>query len=673
MKQKSLLLKSAILVFALVSGLLAWNVAVPSGHALAAASAACSPGGTTYGTDTLSVAIPSAGTYSVWSRIQVPSTPSGAPLLLNVDNATGNGCYDVGDSSVSPNTWVWVNSGSQAFTQASHTFVYTGLQAGASLDRIEVLSDSSCTPTGTGDNCTPVADTTPPTVSVTAPTSGATVSGTTTISANAADNVAVASVQFKLDGNNIGTADTTSPYSFSWNTTGVSNGNHSLTAVATDTSGLSTTSSSVTVTVNNAAVCGTGTVTAPSALHQTASTYTTVGLGWAASTPSQGCTISRYNIFRNGTQVGTSTTTSYTDSGLTASNSYAYTVEGVDSGPNTSAKSSSSSFSTTADNVAPDAPTNASATALSAGSIKLTWTASNDNPNPGGTGVTGYNIYRNSATTPTFTVSSASAGSFTDTTVSASTHYTYTVTAFDVESNESAPSNVASATTPAPTCSGNPTLPTNPVAGTSTINSISFSWTASTASAGCTLSGYHIYQVNGSTYTLVNTVSSGTSTTISGLAPNTSFVYAIEAFDTSGHSSARTTTITIATKADTSPPTAPASVTATAPASSQVNLVWAASTDNIGVTNYNIYRGGTLLATVSGTLLSYSDNTVKASTTYTYQVSALDAANNESIKTSSNSIQTPATTDTQDPTTPTNLTAPVVASQSADLTPTASY
>ena len=62
-------------------------------------------------------------------------------------------------------------------------------------------------------------DTTPPTVSVTAPAAGATVSATTTVTATAADNVGVAGVQFLLDGANLGAEDTTAPYSVAWDTT----------------------------------------------------------------------------------------------------------------------------------------------------------------------------------------------------------------------------------------------------------------------------------------------------------------------------------------------------------------------------------------------------------------------------------------------------------------------
>ena len=72
------------------------------------------------------------------------------------------------------------------------------------------------------------------------------------MTANAADNDAVAGVQFRLDGNDLGTEDTTPPYSVTWNTTTAANGAHSLTAVARDVSANTATSVSVPVTVTNA-------------------------------------------------------------------------------------------------------------------------------------------------------------------------------------------------------------------------------------------------------------------------------------------------------------------------------------------------------------------------------------------------------------------------------------
>lgn len=95
------------------------------------------------------------------------------------------------------------------------------------------------------------ADTTPPTVSITSPAAGATVAGIVTVTAVASDNVGVAGVQFLLDGANLGSEDTTAPYSVSWNTTTLGSGSHILTARARDTSGNTAVSAQVGVAVAN--------------------------------------------------------------------------------------------------------------------------------------------------------------------------------------------------------------------------------------------------------------------------------------------------------------------------------------------------------------------------------------------------------------------------------------
>ncbi len=98
----------------------------------------------------------------------------------------------------------------------------------------------------------PSADTTPPTVRITSPASGATVSGTISVTADASDNVGVAGVQFFLD-DVLGADDTTAPYSVPWDTASASNGSHTLTAVARDAAGNRTTSDPVTITVSHTA------------------------------------------------------------------------------------------------------------------------------------------------------------------------------------------------------------------------------------------------------------------------------------------------------------------------------------------------------------------------------------------------------------------------------------
>ncbi len=106
-------------------------------------------------------------------------------------------------------------------------------------------------------------DLTPPAVSITAPTTGATATGTVTVAASASDNVAVAGVQFKLDGVNLGVEGVTAPYSVSWNSADAANGSHTLSAVAHDAAGNATTSAGVTVTVANDTTPPSVAITAP--------------------------------------------------------------------------------------------------------------------------------------------------------------------------------------------------------------------------------------------------------------------------------------------------------------------------------------------------------------------------------------------------------------------------
>jgi leucyl aminopeptidase len=95
-----------------------------------------------------------------------------------------------------------------------------------------------------------VNDTTPPTVALTAPAAGATLSGTATLSATASDASGISRVDFLVDGQVVGTV-TASPYTYAWSTGSTPNGSHTVAARAYDGVGNSATSSSVTVTVSN--------------------------------------------------------------------------------------------------------------------------------------------------------------------------------------------------------------------------------------------------------------------------------------------------------------------------------------------------------------------------------------------------------------------------------------
>ncbi|HEX6095965.1 MAG TPA: Ig-like domain-containing protein [Thermoanaerobaculia bacterium] len=96
-------------------------------------------------------------------------------------------------------------------------------------------------------------DTQAPATSITSPSNGVTVSGSTTVSASASDDTGVTRVEFFVDGA-LASTDSSSPYSFSWDTTSASNGTHALTSKAYDAAGNSGTSASVSVTVSNTIV-----------------------------------------------------------------------------------------------------------------------------------------------------------------------------------------------------------------------------------------------------------------------------------------------------------------------------------------------------------------------------------------------------------------------------------
>ena len=103
----------------------------------------------------------------------------------------------------------------------------------------------------------------------------------------------------------------------------------------------------------------------------------------------------------------------------------------------------------------------------------------------------------------------------------------------------------------------------------------------------------------------------------------TPYEYTVRAVDAEQNRSGASNTAQV-TVPDSESPTTPGNLTAQAAGAAGVDLSWTASTDNVGVTNYEIYRSGTLLATV-GNVTSYTDTTVSVETPYQYTVRALDA------------------------------------------------
>ena len=169
----------------------------------------------------------------------------------------------------------------------------------------------------------------------------------------------------------------------------------------------------------------------PTNVRATGQSSSSIKVTWTASTDNVGVT--GYKVFRNGVQVVATASTSYTDTGLSPSTTYSYTVSAYDAVGNNSAQSSPSATARTysGDTEAPSVPTNVVAIALSTTSIRVTWTASTDN-----VAVKGYYVYRNGNYLATSTTTT-----FTNNGLTPNTVYSYTVAAYDASRNVSAQSS----------------------------------------------------------------------------------------------------------------------------------------------------------------------------------------------------------------------------------------
>lgn len=294
------------------------------------------------------------------------------------------------------------------------------------------------------------------------------------------------------------------------------------------------------------------------------------------------------------------------------------------------------------DTTLPNAPTQLTATAVSTTRIDLTWASPSDN-----VGVTGYRLERcsSSGCTNYAQIATPTSASYSDTGRAPSTTYVYRVAARDAAGNWSGFSASASATTLAEAPDTTlPTRPGNPGFSNITMTSATASWTAATDNVGVT--GYQ-YRLNaGSWQTLGNLLSVG----LTGLSPGTAYTLQVRALDGAGNVG-ESSSGNFATP-DAAAPSAPANLAASGMTSFTVQLSWSASTDNVGVVGYRVYRNSVHLATVASP--GYTDNTVAGRVAYSYYVIAYDAAGNNSQSSNVLSVTTP---DTVAPSAPTSLQA----------------
>ncbi|WP_345169100.1 NPCBM/NEW2 domain-containing protein, partial [Algibacter aquimarinus] len=207
--------------------------------------------------------------------------------------------------------------------------------------------------------------------------------------------------------------------------------------------------------------------------------------------------------------------------------------------------------------------------------VDLSWTASNSS-----TYITNYNIYKDGVVEATLD----DVLSYQVTGLSAETTYAFTVIAIDADNNESAASNTLSINTGS-------TIPTSPSLSSTgqTNTTVDLSWTAASDNIGVT--NYNIYKDGILEATLGNVLNYQ----VTGLTEATAYNFTVTALDADNNESAASNTLAITTSSTI--PSTP-TLSSTAKTDTTVDLSWTAANDDIGVTNYNIYKDGILEATL---------------------------------------------------------------------------
>ncbi|MBJ6362358.1 fibronectin type III domain-containing protein [Paenibacillus sp. GCM10012307] len=370
--------------------------------------------------------------------------------------------------------------------------------------------------------------------------------------------------------------------------------------------------------------------TAPSSLTAIGWGPTSITLAWTASIDNVGVT--GYEVYRGNILLGVvaGNITQYTVEGLNGNSMHTFTVKARDAAGNVSAASQSIVAST--DATPPSAPSSLSVTNRTKTSVSLSWTAATDN-----IGVASYHIYNNGSVIAEVP---GTATSYTLTGLSENTMFTLTIKAKDAAGNISAASNVVSVSTDIET----PSSPGPLTIVSRTETSIAFSWLPSTDNVE--VLKYEIYNGN----VLMSTVNGSlTSHTLTGLIPNTIYTIGVKALDAAGNRSEFSNQLSVST--DITSPTVPGSLHATNRTSTSIALAWTASTDNVAVSNYNIYMGSTLVGTVAGGVTTFIVTGLQTNSSFVFTVKAQDAAGNLSL--ASNSLT--ASTDIVAPTPPGSL------------------
>ncbi|ABQ26507.1 Ig-like domain-containing protein [Geotalea uraniireducens] len=460
---------------------------------------------------------------------------------------------------------------------------------------------------------TVVNDTTPPTVSLTAPGNNATVSGTVAITASAGDNVGVSKVEFYGNGVLL-SAGNVAPYSYNWNTASVANGGYTLTAKVYDAAGNVGQSGNVTVTLNN---------TAADTMPPTVTTFTmpatssslTIPVTAFAATDNVGVTaycVTSTNAATNCDWLSSSNT-SFTFGSTGTKTAYAWAKD--------AAGKVSSSVSATVNILVSDTTPPTVSISSPAGNTNVSGTVTVSTSASDNVGVTRVEFYVNGVLQATDTASPYTV-SWNATAVANGT-YILTAKAYDAAGNVGQSGNVtvtvnstAADTTPPtvtiftmPATSSSLTIPVTAFAATDNVGVTAYCVTSTNAATNCDWLS-----------------SPNTSFTFGSTGTNTAYAWAKDATGKVSSSVSATVNILVS---DTTPPT----VSINSPAAgSRVRsnvTIKASASDNVGVTKMALYIDNVLKVTTSSNTLAWTWNTNSyARGSHVITVNAFDAANN---------------------------------------------
>ena len=305
------------------------------------------------------------------------------------------------------------------------------------------------------------------------------------------------------------------------------------------------------------------------------------------------------------------------------------------------------------DTVAPTVPATPAALMLAEGGVRIAWTPSTDDR----AGFLGYEVLRNDRVISPLLFAS----SFVDPGGTATDRYF--VRAVDPAGNRSATSTVLM-----PGDNIRPSTPQNLAVAVGPDQAVTLTWTASTDNIG--VEGYRIIQTGAEVLTVPGTQ---TTAVVTGLQRGI-YSFQVQAVDAAGNRSVDTPSVEVAVGGvDITAPSVPTNLVVTGDqAGPSLTATWAASTDDVGVTAYAIYRSGVFVRTVAGDVttvvlpVDFGDHFVG--------VAARDAAGNESATTPSTltRIVRPPSADTTKPSTPQNLVATVLPNDSIHVSWSAS-